>query len=239
MAEMAHAADAHGHGHEGGAHASTRFYIIVGVILTILTALEVWIFYVPQLSSVLVPSLLILSIGKFVGVVAYYMHLKFDHGLYTFLFMSGLALGVFEVVALMALAHWNPGMVPPPNPVRMAPPVMALEIMSDEELAALVETLPAEPTAAAIQAGADLYPTAVCVGCHGPDGGGVANMGPNIADATWLHGDGSYASIVSTVMQGVAQPIELNNVMPPRGGMASLTDEQVTQLAAYVYSLSN
>ena len=234
MAQMAHAGDAE----HGEAHASTTFYVIVGVILTIITAIEVAIFYVPALAGVLVPSLLVLSLGKFVGVVAYYMHLRFDNNLFTFLFVAGLSLGLFEVLALMLLAHVNPGMAQPPSPVRMAAPVIALEVMSEEELDAIISALPAEPDQATVSAGADLYPTAVCVGCHGPDGAGVANMGPNLTDQTWLHGDGGYAGIVTTVMQGVAQPIELNNVMPPRGGMASLTDEQVLQLSAYVYSLS-
>lgn len=238
MAEMAHAADMQ-HGHDGGSHASTKFYVIVGVILTIVTAIEVAIFYVPALTNVLTPTLLILSAAKFIGVVAYYMHLKFDHGLYTFLFLSGLVLGTFEVSALMALSHLNPGMEQPPSPPAMMVPTIALEPMDQAELDAITSALPAEPGAAQVSAGAELYPRAVCVGCHGPDGAGVVNMGPNLIDDVWLHSDGSFANIVTTVMQGVPNAIELNNVMPPRGGMASLTDEQVVQLSAYIYSLAN
>lgn len=238
MAEMAHAADMQ-HGHDDGSHASTKFYVIVGVILTIVTAIEVAIFYVPALANVLTPTLLILSLAKFIGVVAYYMHLKFDHGLYTFLFLAGLILGTFEVSALMALSHLNPGMVQPPSPPAMMVPTIALAPMDQAELDAITSALPAEPGAAQVAAGAELYPRAVCVGCHGADGGGVANMGPNLIDDVWLHSDGSFANIVVTVMQGVPNAIELNNVMPPRGGMASLTDEQVVQLSAYIYSLSN
>jgi cytochrome c oxidase subunit 4 len=245
MAEMAHAADMqHGHGHaEGGdhegSHASVKFYVIVGIILSIVTAIEVAIFYVPALSRVLVPTLLVLSIGKFAGVVGYYMHLKFDNALFTFLFLVGLTLGVFEVVALMTLSHLNPRMMPPPRPAPLMLPTIALEPMSQEELDAITSGLPAEPTQADVAAGAELFPRAVCVGCHGQDGAGVVNMGPDLTDEIWLHSDGSYAMIVTTVLQGVPQAIELNNVMPPRGGAANLTEEQVLQLAAYVYSLSN
>ena len=241
MAEMAHAADMqHGHGGEhDGSHASAKFYTIVGIILTVVTAIEVAIFYVPALSRVLVPTLLVLSAGKFIGVVAYYMHLKFDNGLFTFLFVIGLALGLFEVGALMTLSHLNPRMVQPPSPVRMMVPVMTLETMSPEEIDAITSGLPAEPAAATIAAGAERYPRATCVGCHGTDGTGVVNMGPDLTDPTWLHTDGSYPNIVATILRGVPNAIELNNVMQPRGGMSTLTDDQVLELAAYIYSLSH
>jgi len=239
MAQMAHAGaspDVH-----PDHHASWRFYAVVGVILTIITAVEVAVFYIPPLEPVLVPTLLILSIAKFAGVVGYYMHLKFDHGMFTFLFVAGLVLGTFEVVALMALAHWNPGMVPPRQPVRaqMVAAIPAAAPLSDEEVAAIVDPLPDAPTAAAIAAGAEIFGRSTCVGCHAADGVGVANMGPDLTDAAWLHGDGSYKNIVATILRGVAQPIELNNVMLARGGMATLTDEQVTQVGAYVHSMSN
>ena len=52
-------AAAEAHGHEGG-HATPGFYWMIGIVLTIITAVEVAIFYIPQLSSVLVPSLLLL-----------------------------------------------------------------------------------------------------------------------------------------------------------------------------------
>jgi len=245
MAEMAHAADTQHTDAAGGnhleSHASSRFYIIIGVVLAIITGIEVALYYVPfgpALSKLLVPTLLVLSAAKFVGVVGYYMHLKFDNHLFTILFVMGLLLGTFEVGALMVLSHLNPRMVPPPSPVPMMVPVIALEPMSAEELGAVTDGLPDAPDPATVAAGAELYPTAVCAGCHGPGGEGVTNMGPDLTDDVWLHGDGSYSMIVSTVLQGVPQAIELNNVMAPRGGMASLTDEQVVQLSAYVYSLS-
>ena len=55
-------------------HASTGFYWTIGVILTVITAVEVAIFYIPALESVLVPTLLLLSAAKFVLVVMFFMH---------------------------------------------------------------------------------------------------------------------------------------------------------------------
>lgn len=100
----AHGHDEHGHGH------GWKFYTVVGVILTIITAVEVAIFYVPALESILVPTLLILSAAKFAIVVMFYMHLKSDHNLFSFMFLAGLLLAVVAVSALMLLAHWVPRM---------------------------------------------------------------------------------------------------------------------------------
>ena len=44
------------------------------------------VFYIPALESVLVPILLVLSAGKFALVAMWYMHLKFDHRLVSWLF---------------------------------------------------------------------------------------------------------------------------------------------------------
>ena len=102
------------HGHESG-HASAKFYWFIGAVLTIITAVEVAIFYIPALAGILVPSLLILSAGKFALVVMYYMHLKPDHKIYTGVFMAGFVLAAFLVSALIVLYKVIPpyGVVPP------------------------------------------------------------------------------------------------------------------------------
>jgi mono/diheme cytochrome c family protein len=74
-----------------------------------------------------------------------------------------------------------------------------------------------------------------CMTCHGQDAKGT-QLGPNLADAQWLHGDGSYQFIVNNVTSGVTTPKQFPGVMPPKGG-APLTDDQVRAVAAYVYSL--
>lgn len=99
-----------GHGAEGHGHGGWKFYTMVGVILTIITAVEVAIFYVPALEGILVPTLLVLSAAKFAIVVMFYMHLKFDHKLFSFMFLAGLFLAIVAVTALMLLAHWVPRM---------------------------------------------------------------------------------------------------------------------------------
>lgn len=74
-----------------------------------------------------------------------------------------------------------------------------------------------------------------CMSCHGQNGGG-GPIGPNLTDAEWLHGDGSYNFIVMTVTNGVPSPKKFPGMMPPKGG-APLTTDQVQAVGAYVYSL--
>jgi cytochrome c oxidase subunit 4 len=90
------------HGHEGG-HASPGFYWMIGGILTVITAVEVAIFYIPFLEPVLVPLLLVLSAAKFLLVVMFFMHLKFDSKVFTGVFMAGMVLAVFMTTALVVL----------------------------------------------------------------------------------------------------------------------------------------
>ena len=76
-----------------------------------------------------------------------------------------------------------------------------------------------------------------CAVCHGQDAKGTPGLAPDLTHGKWLHGDGSYAFIVSIVAKGVANPKEAAAPMPPMGG-ATLTPEQLHAVAGYVYSLS-
>jgi len=97
-------------GHEGmeHAHPGAKTYTIVGVILAIITLLEVWAYTQEFLRPALVPILLVLSATKFVLVVGFYMHLKFDHPLFTGVFGFGLAVGASVITALLFLFRSYP-----------------------------------------------------------------------------------------------------------------------------------
>lgn len=75
-----------------------------------------------------------------------------------------------------------------------------------------------------------------CHACHGRAGTG-APLAPAVNDASWIHIDGSFDQLVSIIAQGVPQPAQYPAAMPPRGG-AAIDDEQVRQIAAYVYAIS-
>ena len=77
----------------------------------------------------------------------------------------------------------------------------------------------------------------LCYTCHQLNAKGLPGLAPDLTDDKWIHGDGSYDFIVSTVTKGVPKPKQAMAPMPPKGG-ATLSDEQVHAVAAYVYSLS-
>lgn len=85
------------------AHPTTGTYLAVAAILTIITLVEVGVFYVPAFASVLAPILLTLSAVKFALVVMFYMHLRSDHRLFTLIFSLPLLIAVGVGVALLLL----------------------------------------------------------------------------------------------------------------------------------------
>ena len=78
----------------------------------------------------------------------------------------------------------------------------------------------------------------LCFGCHGMDGKGVPGVAPDLTAGKWLHGDGSYGAIMSTVELGVPKPQQAAAPMPPMGG-AQLGPADIRAVAAYVYSLTH
>jgi mono/diheme cytochrome c family protein len=98
--------------------------------------------------------------------------------------------------------------------------------------------LPAGVTPTMVTQGASIFKgPGMCFTCHGPEGKGV--IGPNLTDATWLHSKGSYGEIVLQITTGVtAKKSKSGVVMPPKGGSA-ITDAQVKEVAAYVWTLSH
>jgi cytochrome c oxidase subunit IV len=84
-------------------HPTAGTYIRVAVILTLLTVIEVGVFYVPAFHPVLAPVLLSLSAVKFAIVVMFYMHLKMDSKFFTLLFGGPLLLAGVVMLGLMFL----------------------------------------------------------------------------------------------------------------------------------------
>ena len=105
---------------------------------------------------------------------------------------------------------------------------------------------PPDVTSARIAAGKTLFRNGVCVNCHGVGGNGTGN-GPPLSDNMWDHGDGSYEIIVAFVKDGIPlsdmRDPSFRRPMPPRGQDPRtgklFTDEEVKQVASYVWSLSH
>jgi cytochrome c oxidase subunit 4 len=85
-------------------HPSWKQYRWVALILGIITVVEVWVYYTPfRQSPMFAPVLLIMSAVKFATVVAFYMHLKYDHKLFRALFIGPLIIAMSILTALLFL----------------------------------------------------------------------------------------------------------------------------------------
>jgi mono/diheme cytochrome c family protein len=63
-------------------------------------------------------------------------------------------------------------------------------------------------------------------------------VGPNLTSKKLPWSDGSYAGIKKTIEEGVPEPKQFRSAMPPMGG-TQLTPDQLSAVAAYVWSLSH
>ena len=91
------------HAHPVGA---TGTYWKIGGLLFVITALEIAAYYLEDtLGAIAVPIILLLSAAKFVLVVAFYMHLKYDSKIFTGIFVFPLTLAALVIVGLIMLYH--------------------------------------------------------------------------------------------------------------------------------------
>jgi cytochrome c oxidase subunit 4 len=92
---------------ELGHHPTPRQYVFIAIVLAVITAAEVGIYYVEAIDSLLVPMLIVFAFLKFFLVVSWFMHLRFDSKLFRRLFVTGLVLAalVFAVVLLTFFTH--------------------------------------------------------------------------------------------------------------------------------------
>jgi cytochrome c oxidase subunit IV len=86
-------------------HPTWKQYKWVALILTLITVVEVWAYYIPSFvaSRLFVPALLIMSAVKFAIVVMFYMHLKYDHKLFRALFTGPLIIAMVTIISLLFL----------------------------------------------------------------------------------------------------------------------------------------
>jgi len=109
--------------------------------------------------------------------------------------------------------------------------------------AAAKPAVPAEVTAARVALGDSLFNNGGCMRCHGAKGIGAQN-GPALNDSQWDQlTTGSYEEIRALIVSGVPKDkIKVTtrpNAMGARGGRMNLNDEQISAVAAYVWTLSH
>jgi cytochrome c oxidase subunit 4 len=113
----AHVAHASSPAHEEHAHPTAGLYAKVGLVLFVLTALEVGLYEITYgghagasaraIMPFFVPLLLLLSAAKFALVAMFYMHLKQDSKLFSGIFVFPLTIAAVIIVGLMVLMAYH------------------------------------------------------------------------------------------------------------------------------------
>jgi cytochrome c oxidase subunit 4 len=88
---------------EAAHHPGVGIYLIVAVFLVVLTGMEITVFYVPALKTVIVPVLLILAAAKFALIAMFFMHLKYDSWTLSGIFIFPLMIAALLATALLML----------------------------------------------------------------------------------------------------------------------------------------
>ncbi|MSU69248.1 MAG: hypothetical protein EXS39_00415 [Opitutaceae bacterium] len=86
-------------------HVDNKFEIFVqlAMLLAVITGVEIVMVYLPFVKWLIFGGLVVLSVVKFMFVIFYFMHLKWDKPFCTVLFFIGLVLAVGTVWALLGL----------------------------------------------------------------------------------------------------------------------------------------
>jgi cytochrome c oxidase subunit 4 len=96
----ASAAADHGHALE---ESKFMFFVQIAMLLAVITGLELVTVYLPFMKWLLVTVLVVLSTVKFMFVIFYFMHLRWDKAFCTILFFIGLVLAGGTMWALLKL----------------------------------------------------------------------------------------------------------------------------------------
>ena len=91
--------------HHDDHHDVSKFqiYIQIAMLLAVITGIEIICVYIPFPKWIIVTTLVVLSIVKFMFVIFYFMHLRWDKPFCTILFFIGLTLAAGTMWGLLAL----------------------------------------------------------------------------------------------------------------------------------------
>ena len=99
-----HSATATAHGHD---ESKFPLYIEIAMLLAVITGVEIIAIYLPFAKWMIVTALVTLSVVKFMFVIFYFMHLRWDKPFCTILFFIGLVLTGGTMWALLQLFPAN------------------------------------------------------------------------------------------------------------------------------------
>ena len=83
-------------------HPTPKRYVQIAIVLGILTAIEIALYYTEDIVGVFTdPILIILAVGKFIIVVGWFMHLRFENKMVNRFFAGGMILTLFLFAIVM------------------------------------------------------------------------------------------------------------------------------------------
>jgi cytochrome c oxidase subunit 4 len=163
--------------HQDKPHPSLKLYLGIGAILTIVTLIEVLVFYLSIPGGILVSLFIVLSLAKFALVVLFFMHLRYDHRIFGTLFTGSLLLAMGIGVAFLTLfGNFDIG---DPNVAAISPTPTPHSLM-------LAGPSSAQPPNNGQYdgpvTGAEVFINKGCGGCHIVEGmaGAVGVVGPGL-----------------------------------------------------------
>ena len=215
-----------------------RQYILIGVILAIITVVELMLTEAFDLETrTLVILLVALSSVKFAIVVALFMHLKFDNPLFTRLFAFGLVLAGSLLIALIAL-FWGDHQESRTVAAFATPGAVAAheaEAEAHGEGEGEGEGTPAaggeggapegDPAAGVVQGlpVGDFF-QANCAVCHGADRAGITGLGLPLTPTALTQPDEFYHETIANGRAGTAMP----------AWSPQLSDEDISALVQFI-----
>ena len=213
-------------------------YLFVGFVLAVITAVEVGAFYLNVVSWLLVTFFIVLSLLKFVLVVMFFMHLRYDHKLFSTFFTLGLVLAIGVVLGLITLFNNFDIGNPPPVLADTGPPPEVIIVPTDT---------PPPGTGTGGTDGPGIFVSRGCGGCHVIEGvpGAVGVIGPEMTGIASRAGTRAETcepgmSAEDYIRESIEKPEACivpgyDNVMQPLRGMMS--DDEFDILVEYLLTL--
>ncbi|HLY68027.1 MAG TPA: c-type cytochrome, partial [Chloroflexota bacterium] len=217
-------------------HPPASGYVKVAFVLVVFTAIEVAVYYIEPLRvlDLLAPILLVLSVLKFCGIGGWYMHLKMDHKLFFVFFAAGVCLAGTVIIALMSLFG---ELTESGKPIQSISTALQLEAVKTPGALAYEDQLGGSPIGNA-ELGRQFWVLRGCTGCHIapgiPSGGQIGPNQTHFSQRPTIAG-GLLANTPANVELWLKDPpaVKPGTLMPN----LSLTDEQIKDLTAFLYSL--
>jgi len=247
-----------------GVHGGLKQYSVLAIFLAVVTLIEFVIILPESLqgAAVSLAPLIILSVIKFFCVVAFFMHLKFEHPLLWQIFVAGLALGLVVALSLVLLfGVFRP--TPRAFTDGRAEPFYHHPIEEKPQYERLVVPTPAPPgavpapgaggaAAAGDNPGLALFTQkGGCTACHTVEGVSQGILGPDLTGIASIAGsrvDGQSAEEYLRISiadpdaytvgaaDGLSQDYQAGLMMATLAGI-NLTDEEIDTLVEYLLTL--